>query len=170
MKVLLCEDVNKLGWLGDIVDVTEGYARNYLLPQGLATVATEGNIRSLAKEKGKRAVQRIAESKRLEKAAEAVKGAEAVLAAKANEQGHLFGSVTEKHIAANLRDQGFEVADSVVKLPEHIKQIGTHEVILKYSDEIKVPVSVVVVAESEDTLVDGNDADDDAPKDAKESE
>ena len=78
MKVLLCEDVNKLGWLGDIVDVTEGYARNYLLPQGLATVATEGNIRSLAKEKGKRAVQRIAESKRLEKAAEAVKGAEAV--------------------------------------------------------------------------------------------
>jgi large subunit ribosomal protein L9 len=106
----------------------------------------------LAKEKGKRSIQRIAEGKRLEKAAEAVKGAEAVLAAKANEQGHLFGSVTEKHIAANLRDQGFEVADSVVKLPEHIKQIGTHEVILRYSDEIKVPVSVVVVAESEDTL------------------
>jgi large subunit ribosomal protein L9 len=153
MKVLLCEDVNRLGWLGDIVEVAEGYARNYLLPQGLATVATQGNIRSLAKEKGKRSIQRVAEGKRLEKAAEAVKGAEAVLAAKANEQGHLFGSVTEKHIAANLRDQGFEVADSVVKLPEHIKQIGTHEVILRYSDDIKVPVSVVVVAESEDTLV-----------------
>ncbi len=152
MKVLLCEDVNKLGWLGDIVEVAEGYARNYLLPQGLATVATEGNIRSLAKEKGKRAIQRVAEGKRLEKAAEAVKEAEAVLAAKANEQGHLFGSVTEKHIAANLREQGFEVPDSVVKLSEHIKQIGTHEVILRYSDEIKVPVSVVVVAESEDTL------------------
>jgi large subunit ribosomal protein L9 len=153
MKVLLCEDVNRLGWLGDIVEVAEGYARNYLLPQGLATVATQGNIRSLAKEKGKRSIQRVAEGKRLEKAAEAVKGAEAVLAAKANEQGHLFGSVTEKHIAANLRDQGFEVADSVVKLPEHIKQVGTHEVILRYSDDIKVPVSVVVVAESEDTLV-----------------
>jgi large subunit ribosomal protein L9 len=152
MKVLLCEDVNRLGWLGDIVEVAEGYARNYLLPQGLATVATQGNIRSLAKEKGKRSIQRVAEGKRLEKAAEAVKGAEAVLAAKANEQGHLFGSVTEKHIAANLRDQGFEVADSVVKLPEHIKQVGTHEVILRYSDDIKVPVSVVVVAESEDTL------------------
>ncbi len=140
----------------------------------MATVATEGNIRSLAKEKGKRAVQRIAESKRLEKAAEAVKGAEAVLAAKANEQGHLFGSVTEKHIAANLRDQGFEVADSVIKLPEHIKQVGTHEVILRYSDDIKVPVSVVVVAESEDTLVDASEATDaneaDAPKDAKDSE
>jgi large subunit ribosomal protein L9 len=154
MKVLLCEDVRKLGWLGDIVEVNEGYARNYLLPQGLATVATGGNIRSLAKEKGKRAIERIATGKRLEKAAEAVKGAEAVLAAKANEQGHLFGSVTEKHIAANLRDQGFEVADSVVKLSEHIKQLGTHEVTLRYSDEIKVSVSVVVVPEIEDTPVD----------------
>ena len=163
MKVLLCEDVRKLGWLGDIVEVTEGYARNYLLPQGLATVATEGNIRSLAKEKGKRDIQRTAEGKRLEKAAEAVKGAEAVLAAKANEQGHLFGSVTEKHIAANLRDQGFQVADSVVKLSEHIKQLGTHEVTLRYSDEIKVSVSVVVVAESEDTLLDASeDAEDTA--------
>lgn len=159
MKVLLCEDVNKLGWLGDIVEVAEGYARNYLLPQGLATVATEGNVRSLAKEKGKRATQRIAEGKRLEKAAEAVNGAEAVLAAKANEQGHLFGSVTEKHIAANLRDQGFEVADSVVKLSEHIKQVGTHEVILRYSDKIKVSVSVVVVAENEDMLVETSDDD-----------
>ncbi len=157
MKVLLCEDVRKLGWLGDIVEVNEGYARNYLLPQGLATVATEGNIRSLAKEKGKRGIERIAESKRLEKAAEAVTGAEAVLAAKANEQGHLFGSVTEKHIAANLRDQGFEVADSVVKLSEHIKQLGTHEVTLKYSDDIKVSVSVVVVPEIDDTQVDASE-------------
>jgi large subunit ribosomal protein L9 len=157
MKVLLCEDVRKLGWLGDIVEVNEGYARNYLLPQGLARVATEGNIRSLSKEKGKRAIERIATGKRLEKAAEAVKGAEAVLAAKANEQGHLFGSVREKHIAANLRDQGFEVADSVVKLSEHIKQLGTHEVTLRYSDDIKVSVSVVVVPEIDDTQVDATE-------------
>ncbi len=156
MKVLLCEDVSRLGWLGDIVEVNEGYARNYLLPQGLATVATEGNIRSLAKEKAKRAEQRLVQGKRLNKAAEAVKGAEAVLAAKANEQGHLFGSVTEKHIAANLREQGYDVADSVVKLPEHIKQVGTHEVTLKFSDDVKVSVSVVVVAENDDMPADAS--------------
>lgn len=150
MKVLLCEDVSKLGWLGDIVEVNEGYARNYLLPQGLATVATEGNIRSLAKEKAKRSEQRIQEAKRLQAAADKVQGAEAVLAAKANEQGHLFGSVNEKHIAANLREQGFEVADSVVKLPEHIKEVGTHEVTLKFSDQVKVTVNVVVVAETDE--------------------
>ncbi len=147
MKVLLCEDIRKLGWLGDVVDVTEGYARNYLLPQGLAKVATEGNIRAIAKAKAERAEQRMKERKRLEAAAEAVNDAEAVLAAKANEHGVLFGSITDRMIAANLREQGFAVADEVVRLPEHIKQVGTHSVTLKFADEVTATVSVVVVAE-----------------------
>ena len=147
MKVLLCDDIQKLGWLGDIVEVNEGYARNYLLPQGLAKVATEGNIRALAKEKAKRSEQRLRERRRIEKAVEAVNGAEAVLAARANEQGVLFGSITEALIAANLRTQGFEVADEIVKLPEHIKQVGTHNVTLRFADDLTATVRVVVVAE-----------------------
>ena len=147
MKVLLCEDIRKLGWLGDVVDVTEGYARNYLLPQGLAKVATEGNIRAIAKAKAERAEERLKERKRLEAAAEAVNEAEAVLAAKANEHGVLFGSITDRMIAANLREQGFAVADEVVKLPEHIKQVGSHSVTLKFADEVTATVNVVVVAE-----------------------
>lgn len=147
MKVLLCEDIQKLGWLGDIVEVNTGYARNYLLPQGLAKVATEGNIRALAKEKAKRAQQRLQERRRMEKAVEAVNGAEAVLAARANEQGVLFGSVTETMIAANLRAQGFEVADEIVKLPEHIKQLGTHNVTLRFAEDLTATVKVVVVPE-----------------------
>ena len=147
MKVLLCEDIKKLGWLGDIVEVNTGYARNYLLPQGLAKVATEGNIRALAKEKAKRAEQRLHERRRIEKAVEAVNGAEAVLAARANEQGVLFGSITESLIAANLRTQGFEVADEIVKLPEHIKQLGTHNVTLRFADDLTATVRVVVVPE-----------------------
>ncbi len=147
MKVLLCEDIKKLGWLGDIVEVNTGYARNYLLPQGLAKVATQGNIRALAKEKAKRAEQRLRERRRMEKAVEAVNGAEAVLAARANEQGVLFGSITEALIAANLRSQGFEVADEIVKLPEHIKQLGTHEVTLRFADDLTATVRVVVVPE-----------------------
>ena len=151
MKVLLCEDVEKLGWLGDVVEVNVGYARNYLLPQGIGKVATEASIRAIADEKAKRAEQRIHDSKRLEDAAKAVEGAEAVLAAKANEQGHLFGSVTERQIAANLREQGFEVADEVVQLPEHIKQVGTHAVTLKFADDLIVSVNVVVVPEQAST-------------------
>ncbi|MGE5295485.1 MAG: 50S ribosomal protein L9, partial [Solirubrobacterales bacterium] len=147
MKVLLCEDIKKLGWLGDVVDVTEGYARNYLLPQGLAKVATDGNIRAIAKAKAERAEQRLQERRRIEKAVAAVNGAEAVLAAKANEQGVLFGSITEALIGANLRSQGFQVADEIIKLPEHIKSVGTHEVTLRFADDLTATVRVTVVAE-----------------------
>jgi large subunit ribosomal protein L9 len=166
MKILLCEDVKKVGWLGDIVEVKEGYARNYLLPQGLAKVATENNIRALAQKKSQRAEERMKERRRLEAAAQAVDGAEAVLAAKANEQGVLFGSITEAVIAANLRDQGFAVADEIVKLPEHIKQVGTHNVTLKFDDDLKATVKVTVVAEK----VEGAEAGEEAPKGEESAE
>jgi large subunit ribosomal protein L9 len=146
VKVLLVEDVNKLGWLGDVVEVNEGYARNYLLPQGLARPATDTNIRAIADEKVRRAEVRLAERKHLEQACAAVDGAEAVIASKANEQGHLFGSVTERHIAENLRAQGFAVADEVVRLPEHIKQVGGYQVRLKFAEGLTATVNVVVVA------------------------
>jgi len=150
MKVLLCEDVRKLGWFGDVVEVNEGYARNYLLPQGLAKLATDDNIKAVAEEKGKRAEQRIKEHKRLAEVAKTVDGAEAVLAAKANEQGVLFGSVTASQIAANLREQGYQVADDVVQLPHHIKQVGTYSVTLKFADDLTATVNVVIVPEGVD--------------------
>ena len=151
MKVLLVSDIDKVGWVGDVVEVKTGYARNYLLPQGLATMPTEANLRALAEEKAKRAEQRIRHRKRLEAAAEAVEGAEVVIAAKANEQGHLFGSVGAGEIAGNLREQGFEVADEVVKLPENIKQVGTSTVELKFSDDLRAAITATVVRESDDT-------------------
>ena len=150
MKVLLCEDITKLGWLGDVVEVNVGYARNYLLPQGKAKIATKASIRAIAEEKAQRAEQRIQDSRRLENAAKAVEGAEAVVAAKANEQGHLFGSVNERQIAANLRAQGFEVADEVVQLSEHIKEVGTHAVTLKFAENVTATVNVVVVPEQQE--------------------
>ena len=150
MKVLLKEDILKLGWFGDVVEVNTGYARNYLLPQGLATIVSDDNIRALAEEKAKRAEQRIKEKKRLEEAAKAVDGAEAVIAAKANEQGHLFGSVTENMIASNLRAQGFTVADEVVQMHDHIKEVGTHNVKLRFAENVVVSVKVVVVAEKQE--------------------
>ena len=150
MKILLCEDINGLGWLGDVVEVNDGYVRNYLLPQGLAKMATETNLKAIAEAKAKRAEQRIHNRKRLEEAAKKVEGAEAVLAAKANEQGILFGSIAAGAIAENLRAQGFEVADEVVQLTSHIKQVGTHTVTLKFDDDLTAQVTVVVVPEGAD--------------------
>jgi len=160
MKVLLCEDIDRLGWLGDVVEVKTGYARNYLLPQGLAKVANEASIRTIAEEKARRAEQRKLDGKRLEEAVKAIEGAEAVVAAKANELGHLFGSVNEQHIAANLREQGFEVRDEIVQLPEHIKEIGTHSVTLKFRDDLTATINVVVVPEQDES--DAADADTEA--------
>lgn len=149
MKLLLCEDIRSLGWLGDVVEVNEGYARNYLLPQGLAKVATQANIKAISEQKAGRAEQRLHERSRLEQAVKAVDGAEAVIAARANEQGVLFGSVTDSQIAANLRAQGFEVADEIVQLPEHIKQVGAHTLTLKFADDLTAEVKVTVVPEAE---------------------
>jgi large subunit ribosomal protein L9 len=150
MRILLCEDIRGLGWLGDVVDVNDGYARNYLLPQGFGKPATDANLRAIAKEKAVRAEQRKLEAEKLQKVAEAVDGAEAVVAAKANELGVLFGSVGPAQIAQNLRDQGFEVADEDVALGEHLKNVGTAQVKLKFANEMTANISVVVVPEGVD--------------------
>jgi large subunit ribosomal protein L9 len=150
MKVLLTSDIKKLGFLGDVVEVADGYARNFLLPQGLAKAATDNNIKSIAKAKAQRAEERKFERAQLEKVAQAINGAEAVIAAAANEQGHLFGSVFRHEIAENLRAQGFEVADDVVALYEHIKQVGTYNIKLEFIDDLKASVSLVVVPEGMD--------------------
>ncbi|MDD5457960.1 MAG: 50S ribosomal protein L9 [Phycisphaerae bacterium] len=147
MKVLLCEDVENLGWLGDVVEVKDGYARNYLLPEGLVQIPTENNIAALADEKAKRAEMRLKDRQRLEAAAEKVNGAEAVIAAKTNELGHLFGSVTAAMIAENLRSQGLAVADEVVKLGDHIKEVGTSKVALRFASDLRVEVNVTVVSD-----------------------
>jgi large subunit ribosomal protein L9 len=148
MKVLLCEDIETLGWYGDVVNVCEGYARNFLLPQRLATMPTEAKIKAMADEKAKRAEHRKVVVENFQKAANAVNGAEVVLAGKANEQGHLFGSITEKEIAANLRQQGFEVADKFVQLDEHIKETGERTVKLKFTMSVTASVKVIVVPET----------------------
>ena len=154
MKVLLVSDVKHLGWLGDVVDVADGYARNYLYPQGLAQQVNDANVKAIAAEKEVHAGQRMKEFEKLEKAAAAVEGAEVVIAAKANEQGHLFGSVSGKEIAQNLCEQNFEVTADMIVLSEHIKQTGTLAVKVKFASELLSTINVVVVAEGEEVSSD----------------
>ena len=150
MKLLLIEDVEMLGWLGDIVDVKSGYARNYLVPQGLAVVPTQKAIDSLADEKACRAESRKLEFEQKEQLVASMEGAEVVLASKANELGHLFGSVAERDIAENLRQQGFSVQDTMVRMPDgHIKDLGTHDITLRITPDLKAVVRVVVVSQDE---------------------
>jgi len=149
MKVLLRQDVPELGWLGDVVEVSRGYATNYLLPQGLAVIPTEANLKSLAKEKAKLAHQRMLQRKRLEQLAQEIQGTEVTIAAAANEQGYLFGSVSASKIATNLREQGFEVTDQMVKLSPPIKQLGNFSVTVELAKDLTATINVIVVRHEE---------------------
>ena len=155
MKVLLLEDVENLGWLGDIVEVKNGYARNYLVPYSLAAIPTDANIKQIAAAKAQRAEQRRMELEKLQAVAKATEGAFVSIEAKANEQGHLFGSVSAEMIGEKLRDAGYEVADKMVALQTHIKEVGTFEVSVVFAAELTCSVTVSVMApgqESEETV------------------
>lgn len=150
MKVLLLDDVEKLGFLGDVVEVKDGYARNYLVPYGLATIPSEGAIKSIAEEKAKRAAERKAAQEKLAEIAQEVDGFEITIEANANEQGHLFGSVSAGQIGEKLRAAEFNVSDSIIVLSDHIKEVGNYDVTLKFSAEVTAIVKLTVVAQGEE--------------------
>ncbi|MBN1437739.1 MAG: 50S ribosomal protein L9 [Sedimentisphaerales bacterium] len=149
MKVLLHVDVPKLGFLGDIVEVKDGYARNCLLPQRMAVQPTEANIKAIAEEKARQAEVRRLAKEELVRAAKAVDGANVTIVANVNEQGHLFGSVAEAEIAKALQEQGFSVQPKHVKLPEHLRQLGEYEVVLSFGADVKANVNLAIVSEGQ---------------------
>ncbi len=128
MKVILARDVPSLGKAGTVVEVKEGYARNYLIPRGLAVEATEEALRSF--QQHQEAARRRAE-RELQKAREiarALSETTVVVRARAGEGGRLFGSVTAETIAQALRERGVEVSRKQIELLEPIKAVGTYEV------------------------------------------
>ena len=145
MKVLLHTDIEQLGYFGDVVDVTDGYARNYLLPQGLAIQPTEENLRAIQKEKALQAETRRLALEKLKKVAEEVSGTEVVIQALTNEQGHLFGSVSESDIAVALQEKGFEVQAKHVRMLGHFRTVGDYEVKIHFGPEADAKVQVQVV-------------------------
>ena len=145
MKVLLHQDVDGLGYLGDVVDVADGYARNYLLPQRLAAAPTKNNIKAIEKERARQTEVRRLARERLVKSAEAVNGAAILLEALANEQGHLFGSITDADIAKALQEKGFEVQRRHIRLQEHLRLLGQYEVVLRFAEDIEAKIQLEIV-------------------------
>ncbi|MBN2375629.1 MAG: 50S ribosomal protein L9 [Sedimentisphaerales bacterium] len=149
MKVLLHTDIPKLGYLGDVVEVSQGYARNYLLPQKLAVKPTEENVKAIEKDRALKTEQRRLANEKLVKVANAVNGAEVNIEALANEQGHLFGSVTEQDIAEALQKKGFEVQTKHVAMTEHFRILGTFDVKLNFAPDIKADVQVNIAQQTD---------------------
>jgi len=147
MKLLLRKNINKLGIVGDIVDVANGYGRNYLLPQGLATAPTEANIRALAEARKVAEEERAAHRAAMQAASERLHSTEVTIPARANEDGVLYGSVGKREIITALNAEGHEVTEDHVVLPHPIRQLDNVVVPVKLTEELSAEVKVWVVRE-----------------------
>ncbi len=150
MKLLLCKNVTKLGIVGDIVDVRPGYGRNYLVPYGLATEPSETNVRALAEARKIAEKERAHQRAQLEALAAKLEDVEVTIRAKANEQGHLYGSVGPKEIADALVEEKYYVEPDQIILDTHIKQLDNVTVDVKLADDLRAAVKVWVVREKEE--------------------
>jgi large subunit ribosomal protein L9 len=147
IEVILREDIKTLGRAGEMVRVKPGYARNYLLPQGLAYEATEGNRKRIAAETRVRAAKDQAERTEAERVAGTLSGLSLTLKGKAGEEGKLFGSITSQDIADALAGEGYSFDRRRIELEHPIKTTGTHAVSLRLHPEVHAELRVSVVAE-----------------------
>ena len=147
MEVILREDVKSLGRAGEMVRVKPGYARNYLLPQGLAYEATEGNKKRIAAETRARSSRSEAERADAERLAANLGSLTLPLSGKSGEEGKLFGSITSQDIADALERAGHKVDKRRIELDHPIKTVGEHMVTVRLHPEVNAEVRVSVTAE-----------------------
>ncbi|MBK9154049.1 MAG: 50S ribosomal protein L9 [Chloracidobacterium sp.] len=145
--VLLREDIDTLGGRGEIVKVRAGYARNYLLPQGLATLATKGNIKQIEGERAALLKKAAVEKATAEAQKEQMSAISLEFERKAGEGGTLFGSVTSMDIAAALQGMGYETDRRKIVLRDPIKETGEYTVKVKLHREVTIDVPVKVTPE-----------------------
>lgn len=147
MKVILKETIESLGVIGSIVNVSEGYARNYLLPQKKAVLNTQHNLQMLERERAKIEVMIAKEKGLAEEMAKKIDGVVCKIAAKVSEENRLYGSVSAREIVDSLAAQGISVDKNMVLLTEPIKTLGTFSVPVRVYKGIKPVITVEVVPE-----------------------
>ncbi len=147
MKIILKEDVRGLGYKDDVVEVKDGYGRNYLIPQGKAVVATPSALKVLAENQRQQA-HKLAEIKaKAEEAAKALEGVALTIGAKTSATGTIFGSVNAIQIAEALEKLGHNVDRKLIILKENIKEVGKYSATIQFHKEVAVEIPFEVVAE-----------------------
>lgn len=149
VQLILRDDVPNLGKIGDVVRVKPGYARNYLLPRGLAVEASPKNLRVLEHQKRVIAAKADREHKSAEASAKRLDGLQITVRARAGEEGRLFGSVTNMDVERLLADKGFQVERRRIVLDDPIKQLGTYPITVQVGRAVRATVQLTVEAEPE---------------------
>jgi len=148
MEIILKDDIKGLGYKDDVVNVKPGYARNYLIPQGVAVIASQPNKKMLA-ENLKQASHKAAKVKSdAEDLANRIGATELIINAKAGETGKIFGAVTPIQISDSLKDKGFDIDRKRISLNSEIKTLGEYTVTLDLHKEVKHEVTIKVVEEA----------------------
>lgn len=145
MKIILLQDIKNIGKQGDIKEVSDGYARNFLLPKKLAEIATAETMRKAEIMRAKQAEVQQADLQKIQALAESLQGREVVIQAK-EKDGKLFGSINAKAIAKELKKENLDINDKSIILPEPIREIGEYEV--KISLDHGIEASLLVIVES----------------------
>lgn len=147
MQILLKKTVEKLGKPGDIVEVAPGYARNYLLPQGLALPVSKDNFRLVKIEMERAREDEENRRAQLGQVRKALEEAPCTITAKANEEGHLYGSVTAQVIVEELAKKGIAAEEKWILLDNPIREVGTYDVPVRLAPDIETILKVWIVAE-----------------------
>ncbi len=147
MKIILRQDMDALGLEGDIVDVAHGYARNYLVPKGIALEANKQNIKLMEMQKKKIEVKRLKAKEDAEKVRERMSDVVITISQKAGEEEKLYGSVTSMDIAAHLEEQGISIDRRKILLDKPIKTLGEFDVPIRLYPEVTGSIKVVVVSQ-----------------------
>ena len=147
MKVILRQNNEKLGNIGDVIDVKDGFARNYLIPRNIAFRATEGNLKALEEEKKQLARKEDKAAKDAEKISAQLASASLTITMKVGEDDKLFGAVTSQMIADSFVEKGFSIDKRIIELEEPIKTLGIFEVPVKLHPKVTAKVKVWVVRE-----------------------
>lgn len=147
MKVILQKDIPSLGDAGDIKEVAEGFARNYLLPKKLVIVANESSKKAIDHQKKLIKIKKDKRKKTSEQLASSMSGVELTIPAQVGEEGKLFGSITTMEIAKHLKEKGFEIDKRKILLDAPIKQEGEFKVSIKLEEGLTATVTVIVVKE-----------------------
>ncbi|HOV71324.1 MAG TPA: 50S ribosomal protein L9 [Dysgonamonadaceae bacterium] len=147
MEVILKEDIPNLGYKDDIVNVKDGYARNYLIPQGKAYIATESAKKMLAENKKQRAHKLEQLKAEAQDMADKMRDVSLTIGAKTSSTGTIFGSVTNIQIADALKEKGFEIDRKIIVIKGPVKEVGNYTAIVKLHKEITVEIPFEVISE-----------------------
>lgn len=150
MEVILLQRVPKLGQMGDVVRVRDGYARNFLLPQGKALRANEASRKRFERDKTQLEARNLEARKEAEGVAEKLTGQSFVVIRQAGETGQLYGSVSTRDIAETAGTGGFTIERSQVRLDRPIKAIGLHEILISLHPEVEVPITINVARSADE--------------------